>query len=142
MLRTIKDHVGVEVVIPHSVSAETGNVLRQTAVYYGGSSRGGRPIATDPGKSPGGSAIPQILDRRIVVEVETVDKFFAPNRPLSRVADVGVINAEMIVLSVIGDLHKAADMLGPGTRQEQRNILRHFKAAVLRTGDRRFEIGK
>src|SRR5579871_2430416 len=103
-------------VVPHPITAEAGYVLRQSPVDDGGRIRSGSPIAGDPGKAPGGSAVPQILNRRVVVEIQAVDEFFAPKLASLCIADISVIHAEMVVLSVVGDLQEATHVLGPGAR--------------------------
>ena len=77
--------------------------------------------------------VPEVLDARIVVESQTVNQFLAAHIPFIRIADVGVIDAEMVILGVVGDLRKTADVASPCTSNKERQILRKIKIAVLRS---------
>src|SRR5439155_21070742 len=95
-------------------------------------SRGSRcPVISNPRITPCRRAVPEVLDRWIVVDVQSVDQFLTTDRRLIRIADVGVVDTEMVVLGVIGHLHKTADMRCPSAGKEQRYVLRHFNAAIL-----------
>src|ERR1039457_3118382 len=102
-------------VVPHGKATEPCNVLRQTAINDGGSGRGRCKIAVDPRETPCRRTVPQVLNGWIVVDVQTVNQFLAAQLRLIRVTDICIIHAEMVVLSVVSHLKKAADVAGPGT---------------------------
>ena len=118
-------------IVPHGVATDSGDVLRQRAGNDGSGSRSGCGIARDPGETPCRRRIPKVLDAGIVIEGHTVNQILAAHLLLIRVADIGVIDAEMIVLGVIRHLNKAADVLCPCPCKKERHILRKFKIAIL-----------
>jgi len=86
-------------IVPHGVATDSRDVLRQRAANDG-SGRGSRcGIARDPRETPCRRRIPKVLDARIVIEVYAVNELLAANISLIRVADIGIIDAEMIVLA-------------------------------------------
>src|ERR1700688_2848697 len=48
-----------------------------------------------------------------------------------RIADIGVVPAEVIALAIVGDLYKAADVVRPRPGQEQRCCLGKLEIVVL-----------
>ena len=99
-------------------------------------------IAGDPREAPCRRSIPQVLNGRIVIEGHAVNQFFAGDISLIRVADICVIDTEMVVLGIIGYLKKTADMGCPCPSKKERHILRKFKIAILGSRLGRFQCGE
>src|SRR5690242_16535035 len=118
-------------IVPHGIRSKTGDILAQRAIQDRRRNWTRDEIVVDPWESPGGGIVPQILDGRIVIEIQAVDKFFATQLLRVRITHVSVVEAEMIVLGVVSDLEKAPYFACPSTREEQRDILRKLKAAIL-----------
>src|ERR1700692_3718672 len=129
-------------IVPHRVAAESGDVLRQATIndWTGVGSRCN--IAVSPRENPGRRIIPKILYGRIVVESQAIDQFFTAEFCCVGVADICVIASEMVRLSFISHLKKAADMICPCSRKEERHILRNLKIAVLGRGRRGISCSK
>ena len=141
VLRPIERRVDIQVAIPHGIAAETGDILPETC--EDGRSGGSRcPVIRDPRETPGWRAIPEILDRRIVVDVQSVNQFFTALTSWVCVSDIGIVDTEMVVLRVVSHLHEAADMGCPSAGEEQGYILRQFDTAILRPRYGRLGRGK
>ena len=124
----------IEVIIPHRVSAGPCHILSETALDNRRRGWSGRRIAGDEGIAPGGSGVPYIFKRRIVIQSDSENPVFAVLLHLAGIADVGVIHPEVIVLRIVGDLQETTQMVRPGAGQEQRNILGKLETVALRTG--------
>jgi len=98
VLRAINIHVQIQMIIPHRIAAESCDVLRQPTIKdgSGGGSRGN--VAVDPGIPPCRCIVSQILDGRIVVEVQAVNQFPATPLRFIREANIGIVASEMVVL--------------------------------------------
>src|ERR1035438_2669338 len=97
-------------VIKHPVSANACNVLRQVSVDdFRRVWRSGR-AAGDPRVTPSGSAVPEIFHSGVVVESNSVREVLLEEFSGVGVPYVGVIPTEMVILRMVGHLHKAADM--------------------------------
>src|SRR5579863_5038287 len=105
-------------IIPHRVSADAADILRQTAVDNRRCVGSWSPVARDPGITPGGSAVPKVFYGWIVVEVDAVNQFFASHLGQIRITNVGVIHAEVVSLGIVSHLQEAADMAGPCARKK------------------------
>src|SRR5579863_9217965 len=100
-------------IIPHRVSADAADILRQTAVDNRRCVGSWSPVACNPGITPSGGAVPKVFHGWIVVEIDAVNQFFASHLGQIRVANVGVIHAEAVSLGIVSHLHETADMAGP-----------------------------
>src|SRR6266568_8037147 len=122
----------VEMIVPHGVAADTGNILRKPSINHRASRWPWSNVAGDKWESPRRRAVPQVLNRRIVVHCQSVGELLAeqlavcPGRP-----NVSVVPAEMVGLCVIRHLHEAAHVTSPSAGKKQRNRLREFEVAVL-----------
>src|SRR5713101_887347 len=123
----------VEMIVPHGVAADTGNILRKPSINHRASRWPWGNVAGDKWESPRRRAVPQVLNGGIVVHCQSVGELLAeqlavcPGRP-----NVSVVPAEMVGLCVIRHLHEAAHATSPGAGEKQRNRLRKFEVAVLR----------
>ncbi len=123
----------VKMIVPHGVAADTGNVLCKPSIDDG---TGGWPwgnVAGNKRESPGRRAVPQVLDRGIVVQRQAVRERLTKQLAIGAGgANVGVVPAEVVGLRVVGHLREAAYMASPSAGEKQRNCLRKFEIAVLR----------
>src|ERR1035437_1095688 len=117
-------------IVIHGVAADSCDVLPQPR-NDGTRSRSGCGVTGDPREAPRRRIVPEVLDARIVVEGYAVNEFFAADIPFIRVADIGVIDAEMVILGIVSYLSKTADVCCPSPGNKERHILRKFKIAVL-----------
>src|ERR1035438_3042839 len=129
-------------VVPHRIGAESCNVLRQSAINDGSGGGSGCKIAGDPRETPSRRAIPEVRNGRVIVQVQAVNQFLAVKIPFVRVTDIGIVASKAVVFRVVRHLKKAADVAGPCPGQEERYVLRKFKAAILGRWDGGLGCGK
>ena len=142
MFGTVDRPRHINVFVPHGISAKSRDVLGQRTVDQCGRGRRRSGAARNKWESPGRRAVPQILDRRIVIKSCSVGNRFAEEMAAVRKAHVGVVPTEMITLRVVRHLHKTAQVASPAPCKEKRHILRKLEVAILRSGLRRFGGGK
>src|ERR1700688_1724363 len=129
--------------VPHGISAESRDVLREAAVDQRARRRSWGHVRRHKREAPRGSAVPKILDRWIVIQRHSKrERLPEQFMVLIRVANVGVVPGEMIILGGIGHLHKTAEVTSPGAGKKQGNVLRKLEIAVLRARLRRTGIRK
>src|SRR5512146_793022 len=105
--------------VPHRVATYSCHVLCKCSLDHRRGSRARRHITRDEWKTPGGCAVPQVFDCWIVVESYAPHPLLACQFPDPRIADIGVIHAEVVALGVVSQLQKAANVLRPGASQEE-----------------------
>src|SRR5690242_9187263 len=131
MRGAVQGRIEIKVIVVHGVSTETSHVLPEITVDDRRSIWRRSKVVCDPGEAPSRSAVPQVLYRRIVIQVQAVNEFLPVKLLQPRVAYVGIVHAEVVILGVIGDLNETSDVLRPRTRKEQRNVLRKLECAIL-----------
>src|SRR5579862_3094573 len=104
----------IEVVVEPGVDSETSHALPEAprpAVDPGRSDRTRCRAAQSVREAPSGSGVPRILNRGIIVEGEPENQAVvvpacAAKGPMMRIANIGVVESEMILGSVIGELQE------------------------------------
>ena len=76
MLRAINSCIKIQMTVPHCVTTESSDVLRQSTLNDGSGGRSGCPIASDPRETPCRRIIPKVLYGRIVIEGDAVIELF------------------------------------------------------------------
>jgi hypothetical protein len=74
MLGAIERERAVQVVVPHGITAEAGNILSETAIDKRSREERRSDIGRDPRDAPGGCAVPEVLQGGVVVEGHAVDE--------------------------------------------------------------------
>ena len=88
--------------------------------------------------APGGRAVPQILDGRIVVQADAVDEVVTVDRGNVGKTNIRVVDAEAAALIVIGQLNEGADIVRDMPGIEQAELLRKVGGGLARSGIVRF----
>src|ERR1035437_5229506 len=108
---TVNTSGQVQAVVPHGISTDSRNVLRQGPIDDGSSGWRWRRTTVEKGEAPGRSTVPKIFHGGIVIERDSIHEVFLEELRGIGIPDVGVVPDEMGVLVVVSHLHKAADML-------------------------------
>src|SRR6476646_2993593 len=132
VLGTIERAGKIQVIVPHGVAAETGHVLPQRSIDYGCSRWRWSNVAGGERKTPGRRAVPQVLNRWIVVERDPIGELLAEQTPsVGSRTDVSIVPTEVIGLRIVCDLNEAAYVTSPGARKKYGGGLRELEVAVL-----------
>src|SRR5215469_136699 len=119
MRRTINCCCAVQVVIPHRVAAKPRHILSERSIDNRRCGRRRSRWRHDPWKPPGRRIVPQILNRGIVVDVQSIHERLAFHQSVVRVSNVRVVPAEVIRLRIIRRLYESADVAAIRSGQEQ-----------------------
>src|SRR5579883_3501020 len=105
-------------VIPHAESAYTSHILAKRALDDRIGERGNAGARGYPWKSPRGGAVPQVFDRRVVVDCDAVVPILAAEFSLIGIAQVRVVHAEFVIGMGVRDLCKSTEVRRVSARQE------------------------
>src|SRR5258708_14613417 len=133
LLVTVDRACEVEGLGPDRCSSDAGYICGEGSVDNGLRGRCGGDVRRGERESPGRSAVPKILDGRVVIERYPPGEGFSEQFVfLVGIADVGVVPAKVIILHRVSHLHETAYVTPPCASKEQGNILRQLELAILR----------
>ena len=99
-------------IVEEAIAGEAGNLLCVYLLDKCAGSRHRRQLRAYEWEAPGGDRIPDILDRRIVVDACPPEQSVAVDVDLLRNAYVGIVPRETVIDAVIGSLNECAEVVG------------------------------
>ena len=134
--RGVNAELSVEVIVQPHIRAKTAHGLAESArpaVDLRRRGVPGRRRAGSVGETPGRGCVPDILHGGVVIqrnphEHVVVVVVRASERQVVRVAKIRIVESEMILVAIVGQLHERTEAVGDLARVEETHLLLHCPA--------------
>src|SRR5580658_283313 len=121
----------IEEIVPLRVGAQPHDLLAERTVDHRARTGRGRKEGMSEWKAPDRRRVPQILNRRIIIERKAPDQVLAGQRGRIRIAKIEIAPGVCVTYAAIERLRKDAGMLGQCAGIEQRGLVQ--RRVVVRT---------